>query len=1185
MTDGDWDDSSAPRLRHAARQRRGERRSQRLLVLFNAGPSRSSSRWRRIFRAKTWVQLFDTTRSPRPRARKSRATLEAGATFQLDQRSLVVFQLAGELEEPRDAATGTPCPSAPRSIDGGVRFALWAPTADEVRLVVDGADHAMPDAGEGWRRPGRPGRSSRRPLRVPHRRRARSCPDPASRFQPDDVTAEPSSTRTPSPGATADWRGRPWEEAVLYEVHVGTATPEGTYRGAGGEARRTSRDLGVTAIELMPIADFPGSRNWGYDGVLPYAPDAAYGTPDDLKRLVDRAHALGLMVFLDVVYNHFGPAGNYLHAYAKTFFTERHQTPWGAGINFDGRAGAARARLLHRQRAVLARGIPLRRAALRRRPRHPRRQRRPHIIAELAERVASRASRTATIHLVLENEANEARWLERDAAGRPGSTRAQWNDDIHHCWHVLLTGEDDGYYARLRRQAGRTPRPLPRGGLRLPGRRPRRIDGRARGEPSAHLPPIGLRHLPAEPRPGRQPRARRAADRAADPEQLALAPGRACCSRRRSRCSSWARNGRPRRRSCSSSISRTTPSCPRRCATDGGASSASFPPSPTATIEIPDPTARGDLPRSKLDWTEARRAPHAAILAETRTLLALRQRRDRAAHESGFLGASHAHADARRARRALALRRRHAALRRQSRRRRRRRSTRSPRERVIWRSRRCPSMTASDRALPSWTGLFARIAGMSGRRSTGRPAVRRHRRRLHRRLRRHRVGTLRDQARHAGAASASPATALARSPRASPSIAALRGAPAAVAAHAVEAGAARRSSRSAAIGGHAGAFDLSTRTAASARAASAPRAQLLDLPALTPGYHRSRLNGDARATTDHHRGARALLAARDPAPAGGRALGPRGAALRPALGGQSRHRRLRRRGRRPRATPASRRLVPRPQPGPRPVRGRPHQDLALFAVLAPVPRDAAHRSDRARRVSRKRRRAPARRAGSRRASRPCARPPSSIMPAIWAVNCARCSTRSGRTFAAGGRTPRFAAFRASEAGAARSRMPRSRRCPSISGREGRIWLGDWPEPYRTRRLRRGRGLRAPSMPTRSPSTPGCNGSPTASSRGAAQARAHGRHVDRPLPRSRGRRRSRRLGDLVRARALRRDALDRRAARSPRARRARIGACRPSIPLTLERDGLARLPRAGAGQHAPCRRDPHRPRLPARSASS
>ena len=131
--------------------------------------------------------------------------------------------------------------------------------------------------------------------------------------------------------------------------------------------------LGITAVELMPLADFPGRRNWGYDGVLHFAPDASYGTPDDLKAFVDAAHGLGLMVLIDVVYNHFGPEGNYLHAYCPQFFNPAHQTPWGAAINFDGDAFAHRARLLRAQRALLGRGIPLRRPAHGRRPRHSRR--------------------------------------------------------------------------------------------------------------------------------------------------------------------------------------------------------------------------------------------------------------------------------------------------------------------------------------------------------------------------------------------------------------------------------------------------------------------------------------------------------------------------------------------------------------------------------------------------------------------------------------------------------------------------------------------------------------------------------------------------------------------------------------------------------------------------------------------
>jgi malto-oligosyltrehalose trehalohydrolase len=162
-------------------------------------------------------------------------------------------------------------------------------------------------------------------------------PDPASRYQPDDVHG-PSVIVDPRSYAwqARAWRGRPWHEAVLYELHVGAFTPEGDFDGVRRRLDRLAR-LGVTAIELMPLAEFPGRRNWGYDGVLPFAPDACYGTPERLKALVDAAHERELMMFVDVVYNHFGPDGNYLGVYAPPFFTERRHTPWGAAIDFSQR--------------------------------------------------------------------------------------------------------------------------------------------------------------------------------------------------------------------------------------------------------------------------------------------------------------------------------------------------------------------------------------------------------------------------------------------------------------------------------------------------------------------------------------------------------------------------------------------------------------------------------------------------------------------------------------------------------------------------------------------------------------------------------------------------------------------------------------------------------------------------------
>jgi malto-oligosyltrehalose trehalohydrolase len=223
---------------------------------------------------------------------------------------------------------------------GGARFRLWAPAAGRVDLVRS----AGPDAGEAPMRRlpdgffeltvARADPSTRYAFRIDG---DIEVPDPASRANPDDVH-RPSALTDPLAFDWPDaaWRGRPWHEAVIYELHVGCFTPEGTF-AAAIERLDDLVALGVSAIELMPVADFAGRRGWGYDGVLPFAPEAAYGTPDDLKRLVAAAHARGLMVLLDVVYNHFGPEGNYLHRYAPGFFDASAQTPWGAAIRFDER--------------------------------------------------------------------------------------------------------------------------------------------------------------------------------------------------------------------------------------------------------------------------------------------------------------------------------------------------------------------------------------------------------------------------------------------------------------------------------------------------------------------------------------------------------------------------------------------------------------------------------------------------------------------------------------------------------------------------------------------------------------------------------------------------------------------------------------------------------------------------------
>jgi malto-oligosyltrehalose trehalohydrolase/4-alpha-glucanotransferase len=373
--------------------------------------------------------------------------------------------------------------------DGTVRFRLWAPPHDEIRLAIDGAAELqdMQALGAGWHELvtdlARAGTRYR--FLLPD---GLAVPDPASRHQPQDVHG-PSEVVDPAAYAWQDagWQGRPWDEAVLYELHVGAFTPAGTFRAAIDKLDHLVA-LGVTALELMPIGDFPGRRNWGYDGVLPYAPDAVYGRPEDLKALVDAAHARGLMILLDVVYNHFGPEGAYIHVIAPQTFTDRHKTPWGTAVNTDGvEAGPVREFFIHNALYWIEEfhfdGLRLDavHAILDDSPRH--------LLEELAERVRA-AAPDRHIHLVLENEENETARLARDAAGRPRWYTAQWNDDVHHVLHVAASGEDNGYYGDYKSDTWKLGRALAEGfafqGEIMPYR------GRRRGEPSAQLPPTAF---------------------------------------------------------------------------------------------------------------------------------------------------------------------------------------------------------------------------------------------------------------------------------------------------------------------------------------------------------------------------------------------------------------------------------------------------------------------------------------------------------------------------------------------------------------------------------------------------------------------------------------------------------------------------------------------------------------------
>jgi malto-oligosyltrehalose trehalohydrolase len=314
--------------------------------------------------------------------------------------------------------------------DGTVRFRLWAPDAAQVRLELgDGHAHPMRALDDGWHEcvcKASPGTGYRYRIRDDLR-----VPDPASRLQASGDVHGASVVVDPQAydWRHADWRGRPWHEAVVYELHVGAC---GGFRGVQAMLPELHA-LGVTAIELMPIAQFPGVRNWGYDGVLPFAPAAAYGSPDELKALIDAAHGLGLMVMLDVVYNHFGPDGNYLGEYASAFFrTDGPPTPWGAAI--DVALPPAGDFFVHNALYWLEeyRFDGLRLDAV-----HALHN--PAWLLSLAARVREAAG-ARRVHLVLENEANQAHLLG------PGRYDAQWNDDFHNALHVLLTGESAGYY-------------------------------------------------------------------------------------------------------------------------------------------------------------------------------------------------------------------------------------------------------------------------------------------------------------------------------------------------------------------------------------------------------------------------------------------------------------------------------------------------------------------------------------------------------------------------------------------------------------------------------------------------------------------------------------------------------------------------------------------------------------------
>jgi malto-oligosyltrehalose trehalohydrolase len=514
----------------------------------------------------------------------------------------------------------TALPFGAETIPGGVRFRLWAPRSGSVGLQLADAVLPMVREPEGWF-------ALTTDRAIPGTRYryvvdGTPYPDPASRRQPDGVH-EPSEVVDPAAYRWTEnsWRGRPWEEIVLYEIHPGTFSRTGDFTGAIGHLDQVRR-LGATAIELMPIAEFPGARDWGYDGAFLYAPSSRYGRPEDLKQLVEACHVRGLAVFLDVVYNHFGPEGNYLPAMAPDFFTQRHRTPWGAALDFSGpHSRPVRDFIIHNALYWLEEYTfdGLRLDAV-----HAiYDDSEPPILTELAQTVRRRII-DREVHLVLENDRNEARYLAR-AGGRVTGYTAQWNDDLHHALHVLITDEHSGYYADFAaRPAAHLGRALAEGFAYQGEVSPFR-GGRPRGEPSAALPATGfVAFLQNHDHVGNQPFGTRLSTRSAEPllhagiSIVLLSPqipllfmGEEWGSSRpflffcdfEPRLADAVREGRRRE----------------------FAHFAEFRDA-SARKRLPDPTRASTFEKSRLDWQEVGRRGHVRWLARYRRILAIRRR-------------------------------------------------------------------------------------------------------------------------------------------------------------------------------------------------------------------------------------------------------------------------------------------------------------------------------------------------------------------------------------------------------------------------------------------------------------------------------------------------------------------------------------------------------------------------------
>jgi maltooligosyltrehalose trehalohydrolase len=365
--------------------------------------------------------------SPQARSRRLGTKLPAAPLSELDDRERDVRRY----------------PIGAEIVPGGVSFRVWAPERRTVAVVVANAEHPLAPEGNGYFSAALPlGAGTLYRYRLD--RDKALYPDPASRFQPEgphgpSMVIDPATFRW----SDADWRGARIAGQVLYEMHVGTFTPEGTW-AAAAEKLPLLKDIGITVVEMMPVNEFPGRFGWGYDGVNLFAPTRLYGSPDDLRAFIDSAHGLGIGVILDVVYNHFGPDGNYLACFSKEYFTDRYPNEWGEAINFDGPGSDAVREFFVTNAAFWIseyRFDGLRLDATQ----SIFDTSEQHVLAELAG-AARQAAGSREIILIGENEPQHAK-LVRPAEDGGYGLDALWNDDLHHSAMVALTGRNEAYYA------------------------------------------------------------------------------------------------------------------------------------------------------------------------------------------------------------------------------------------------------------------------------------------------------------------------------------------------------------------------------------------------------------------------------------------------------------------------------------------------------------------------------------------------------------------------------------------------------------------------------------------------------------------------------------------------------------------------------------------------------------------